>query len=40
VINYRLLQADRKLARLPERLRQDNPQAVAVDPGAGEDFGA
>jgi ribonuclease D len=29
--DYRLVQSDRELARLLERLRQDNPQAVAVD---------
>ncbi len=28
---YRLIQSDRELARLLERLRQENPQAVAVD---------
>jgi ribonuclease D len=31
VADYRLIQTDRELARLLERLRQDNPQAVAVD---------
>jgi ribonuclease D len=31
VADYRLVQTDRELARLLERLRQDNPQAVAVD---------
>jgi len=31
VPDYRLVQTDRELARLLERLRQDNPQAVAVD---------
>ena len=29
--DYRLVQTDRELGRLLERLRQDNPQAVAVD---------
>jgi ribonuclease D len=31
VADYRLIQTDRELGRLLERLRQDNPQAVAVD---------
>jgi ribonuclease D len=31
VADYRLIQTDRELARLLERLRQENPQAVAVD---------
>jgi ribonuclease D len=31
VAEYRLIQTDRELARLLERLRQDDPQAVAVD---------
>jgi ribonuclease D len=31
VAEYRLIQTDRELARLLERLRQENPQAVAVD---------
>jgi ribonuclease D len=31
VAEHRLIQTDRELARLLERLRQDNPQAVAVD---------
>jgi ribonuclease D len=31
VAEYRLVQTDRELARLLERLRQENPQAVAVD---------